>query len=139
MSIRRPILTLSTRDSRAIVGNFYAADQYIQKEIQRVVKKYGRMQHDETYRRTPKRTHFMANNIHLHFSDNYTVYEVGWRERDFLMAGKNFYPLFVEFGTRFMAAQSPLFRSKEVVHPQFVEEMSRVLSRAAKRAARGRK
>lgn len=126
-------LTLSTRGAAAVAANFYARDRAAQMAIKRVVRRNGVALHERARALCPVDTGFMRSQLRLAFSEQGYVYEVGWDEQDFSAAGLAFYPVYVEFGTRFQAAQPSLFPAREQQDPIFRRELRAELSAAIQR------
>lgn len=126
-------LTLSTRNARAVVANFHAADARAQRAIKRVVKRYGVALHERARELCPVDTGFMRSQLRLRFSEGGYVYEVGWDEADFADAGQPPYFLFQEFGTRFQPAQPSLFPARDEITPLFRRDLGAELRQAIAR------
>lgn len=134
-------LSFGFRDVKGIVANLHAADVRVQKETRRAVKDAGDFGHDLAYFLAPVDSSWMRDHIRTLFSDDGLVFELGYREEDFV--GKEgydgrqietFYAPLVEDGTRKMAAQPH-------IRPAFedaVEFLSRDISAALRRAIRRR-
>jgi HK97 gp10 family phage protein len=124
---------LGIRDTRALAANFHRADQDAQDEIRVVVARAAEDTVSLAFLLCPKRTQFMADHIKAWFTTSGLGFEVGWDATDFIEAGFAFYPYFVEFGTRFMAAQPTLGPAWRDVAPRFHADLSRALQRAVRR------
>ena len=129
-------LTLDTKNTRAIVANFYAADQRAQRAIRRVVKASGVRLHEDARSRTPVDTGFMRSQLRLRYSDGGLVYNVGWDEADFTAAGLVFYPVYVIFGSRGRPANDPLFPARDAEAPRFDADLRTALKAAIARRGR---
>jgi HK97 gp10 family phage protein len=126
-------LTLGFRDARAIVANFYAADQRAQRELRVAVKSAGDFFHDLAYFLAPVDTSFMRDHLTTVFSDDGLVFEGGYRDSDFSAAGLPFYPPFVEDGTRLAPAQPHLRPAFEETVREFGRDVGAALRRAIAR------
>lgn len=135
--------TLGTRNLAGVVGNFVAADRRAQKEILGAVKSAGFRTQALAKQLAPVDTGYLKKNLRLAFTADKYGYEVGWREEDFV-GQRNargevitaFYPIYTEFGTRFMAARPCLFPASEEARKTFTADLSAALRRAFARQAR---
>ena len=121
-------LTLSTRNISGIAARFRARDAKVQRNVRRVVKKTGEAAYSLAYADAPKRTTFMVNQLRLDFAKDRLSYELGFREQDFTKAGFAFYPVWVIFGTRFMAANDFLFPANREARREFRQELRAALT-----------
>lgn len=128
---------LGIRNLSGLVANFRAVDETLQADIRALVLETAIETRDLTEILAAKRTGFMAEHLLFWLTNSGLGFEVGWDATDFLDAGYAFYPFFVEFGTRYMAAQPALGPAWDSMQPQFVERMSVLLRAAAARAGRG--
>lgn len=76
----------------------------------------------------------MRDHIRLRFGELGFSFEVGWEEDDFMAAGLDFYPIYVVFGTQFMAAQDPLFPAHQEAKPRFIGDITAAIRRSAQRS-----
>lgn len=130
MSLR---MTVGTRGLSALAANFQAADTRAQKRAREIVGKYAEKQFRLTRELAPVDTGFLRAHIRKRISENGLAYEVGVREEDFEGAGKAFYPVYLEFGTRFMAARPFIFPARDKVAPEFKRALRSELSAAIRR------
>lgn len=148
-------MTVSTGNLRGLVANLYAADARAQKSMRTTVATYGEKQwrltrklapYDET---KPPGAFHLRDHIRLRFSDDGLVYEVGLRDEDFRDAGELStitlqegervevnYGLFLEFGTRFMAAQPFIFPARDQIWPEFKRALGANVRGAIRRRGR---
>lgn len=142
--MRLKALALGSSNERAIVARFAAFDKEVTRLARAVVKDnaadaYMRIHRDCPVDDGPYADDFhMRDHIVIVFSADGLAYQIGWDEDDFLSAGQPFYPIFVIFGTRFMAARDVLFPNHEQSKRDFAPAMDGVLSAAAQSAARRR-
>lgn len=112
-----------------IVANFYSAKTNIRQEI-RVLTALSAA---ETVRLTrafcPVDTGLMRSSVKAELVPSGLQFSVFFDPSVFQAAGKVYYPLFVEFGTRFMSAQPSLRPAFAIVGPAY----SKGVSDAAKR------
>jgi hypothetical protein len=136
MSVR---LTLSTRNIRGLIANIYAADAVTQRAVRRTVKKWGPRQQQLTAELAPydvttgPEAFHMRDNVRLRYSDDGLIYEVGFDAEDFTEAGRPFYPIYTEFGTRFMAARPCVFPARDRIYPEYKADLSANVRAALRR------
>lgn len=126
-------MTVGTRGLAGLAANFQAADARTQRRSREVVAKYAERQFRLTRELAPVDTGFLRSHIRKRISDDGLAYEVGVREDDFDDAGKPFYPVYLEFGTRFMAARPFIFPARDKVYPEFKRALRSELSAAIRR------
>lgn len=126
-------LDLSVRNTQATAANFRAMDATLQEEVVHLVAESGQLTKELTQFFCPVRTGFMRAHVRVWFGERGYSFEVGWDAADFLEAGLAFYPIFVEFGTRFAAAQPSLFPAYFEVQPGFVADLTEAIRRSAAR------
>ena len=84
----------------------------------------------------PKDTGYMAEHVRTDFSDKGFIFETGWDATDFEGTTdaqghpRSFYPFFVEFGTRHMAAQPSLSIAYAEEEPRYKAALDDALRRA---------
>ena len=84
----------------------------------------------------PKRSFYMSEHVRTDFSDKGFVFETGWDARDFEGTTdengrpRSFYPVFVELGTRKMAAQPSLSIAFAEEEPRYKAALDDALRRA---------
>lgn len=128
---------LGIRDARAVVANFRAADEALQLEVRDAVRRMADRTRRIARRIVPVDTGYMREHIKTILSPSGLAFEVGWDASDFAGAGKPFYPFFVEYGTRFMAARPTLGPAYAEAAPQFEREIAQAIRRAVNRDRRG--
>jgi HK97 gp10 family phage protein len=124
---------LSTRNTRGVIANMFAADRRVQAAVKRSVRDAGFSEYQIAYGLCPVDTGFMQDNLTLEFHPSELSYELGWKEEDFTAAGLGFYPIFVEFGTSKMAAQPSLFPARDAVRPEFRTKLRQNIRTAIRR------
>jgi HK97 gp10 family phage protein len=129
-------MTVGARRTGALAANFQAADARAQRAVRGVVAKYAEKQFRLTRELAPVDTGFLRSHIRKRVSDDGLAYEVGVREDEFSDAGKAFYPIYLEFGTRFMAARPFIFPARDAVAPEFRRALSAELRAAIRRRSR---
>jgi hypothetical protein len=130
-------ITLTTRNAAGTIARVYSAYPPIRAAMQEVVEKWAAETIRIVQETCAKDTWFMHDHARYVLSKDRLAYEAGWFNEDFAAAGHRFYPIFVEFGTRFMAAQPSLFPANEMVRPRMLAD-ARVQIQAAIAHLRGR-
>jgi HK97 gp10 family phage protein len=126
-------MDLSFKNTSAVIANLYAFDADVQVAVINLVRRAGEFCRELTFYFSPVDTTFMRNHIRVTFGPKGYSFEVGWLEDDFLSAGLAFYPLYQEFGTRFMHAQPSLTPAYEETREWFLPELTAEIRRAAAR------
>lgn len=116
-------LSLSFKNAAAVAANFHDYDQKAHKAIRELVREAGQYCHDLTVFLCPVDTGFMSEHVRVIYGREGYTFEVGWLEEDFIAAGLAFYPIFVEFGTRFMHAQPSLYPAYQDTKEWFIPEL----------------
>ena len=83
----------------------------------------------------PRDTHYMALNTQIRFTDNKLGYRIGWYRSDFVgqinpVTGQvisTFYPVYVIYGTRFMAGRDVLTPAFRAERPNFRKALQRAV------------
>lgn len=138
-------LELSVRDTSGftgalgIVAAFGRADRALTAELKRIIRRGAILTRDVTRRLAPRRTGFMANRVTIWIDPTGLASEVGWQADDFLNVGKAFYPVFVELGTRKMAAQPSLGPAHRYAQPIIRQEMRAAVRTTVARLQRQRR
>lgn len=127
---------LGVRNLQGLAANFHRADDEIQAGALALVRETAEDVVDLAYLIAPKRTHFLAEHIKYWLTKSGLGFEAGWRAEDFYEAGLDFYPFYVEFGTRFMAAQPSVGPAWDHNRPMFEEKMGRLMRDAIGRIGR---
>ena len=84
----------------------------------------------------PKLSGYMAEHVRTDFSNKGFIFETGWDAQDFLGTTdaedkpRAFYPFYVEFGTRHMAAQPSLSIAYAEEEPRYKAALSEAMHRA---------
>lgn len=118
------------RGTQGLVANFHAADRRVGALVRRRVQYYGRRVQELTRRYAAYRSGFMRDHVGVWFTANGLVFTVGWDPADFAAAGRPFYPPYLEFGTRKMAARPALYPAYRDVEPQFVRSIGEAVKAA---------
>lgn len=126
-------MDLSFRNTSATIANIFALDADVQIAVVQLVHKAGEFCRELTYFLAPVDTSFMRDNIRVTFGPKGYTFEVGWLEEDFIAAGLAFYPIYQEFGTRFMAAQPSLVPAYNETKEWFLPALSAEIQAAAAR------
>lgn len=129
-------MTVGTRGLSALAANFSAKDARVQRKSREIVARYAERQFRLTRELAPVDTGFLRSHIRKRISYDGLAYEVGVREEDFADSGKPFYPVFLEFGTRFMHARPFIFPARDKVAPEFKRALRTELSAAIRRRGR---
>lgn len=127
---------LGVREAAGLVANFHAADKRVQWAVRDLVRETALEVQELTRFLCPVRTGFMRDHVRHWISDKGFAFEVGWDAQDFFDAGLAFYPYFVEYGTRKMAAQPSLTPAYEHAQEHFWQDLGRVLRDALERKMR---
>lgn len=131
-------LELAVRDTSGVAANFHAADGEITRDMQGVIDRGADLIVAVTRQLVPVRTGFMREHVTKRKSAGGLAFEVGWSATDFINAGLAFYPVFVEFGTRNMAARPSLGRAYRYAVPIIQQEARDVIRAAIERIGRRR-
>lgn len=123
-------ITLTTRNRSATIARVYSVFPPIVEACREIVAKYGAETVRLVQATCAKDTWFMHDHARFVLSKDRLSYEAGWFNEDFAAAGKRFYPIFVEFGTRRMAAQPSLFPANEHLRPMMLAELGAEIRRA---------
>lgn len=129
-------MDLSFKNTAAVVGNFYAFDADVQAALIHLVREAGEFCRELAFYLSPVDTTFMRNHLRVMFGPKGYSFEVGWLEEDFLSVGLAFYPLYQEFGTRYMAAQPSLAPAYHDTVQWFLPELAAAIRRAAQRRSK---
>jgi HK97 gp10 family phage protein len=122
---------LGVEGREAMVANFHKADKIAQEALQDATKNGARKILNLAERYTPVDTGRMLRLLGMSLTD--FTWSVGWDATDFFDEGQDFYPEFVEFGTRFMEGRFPLTRAYREGYPELVEDVSDALAAAFSR------
>ncbi len=119
-----------------LAANFRAFDREVGRGVREVVRQNGIEQHAETEAAAPRDTGFTADHTRLEFSPGGLAYTVGYDPADYAAAGKDFYVLYLIFGTRFIAANNWPLRVHEARAPKLTRDVGDVLRGAARSVSR---
>ena len=84
----------------------------------------------------PKASGYMSEHVRTDFSNAGFIFETGWDQSDFLGTTdeqghpRSFYPFFVEFGTKHMAAQPSLSIAYAEEQPRYMAALDKALADA---------
>lgn len=126
-------MELSVRGSQALVANFYATEVDIVEAMRESAQRAAELLVQVVQQICAVDTGFMRDHVRTWFSPTGLVFEGGWDAADFFGAGLAFYPWFVEFGTRHMAAQPALLPAWDYVVPIFLAELAALTAIAVER------
>lgn len=126
-------MDLSFKNAAAVIANIYNADRVFIAATKKLVREAGQYNHDLAYFLAAFDTGFMREHLRVLYGAEGYSFEVGWYEEDFVAAGLAFYPIYVEFGTRFMAAQPALYPAYRDTKEWFLPALSNELRAAANR------
>jgi HK97 gp10 family phage protein len=126
-------MELQVRNEQALVANFYAAERDIVTAMQLAVRNAADLVQQVVQLTCAIDTGFMRDHVRVYVSPGGLAWQVGWDASDFFAAGLAFYPWFVEFGTRYMAAQPSLGPAYEYVAPIYQAEVADLVGLAVER------
>jgi hypothetical protein len=126
-------LELGIRSEQAIALNFYAAERDILDAAKLAAERGGELLRTVVQSICAVDTGYMRDHVRLWLSASGLVFEVGWDATDFLGAGLAFYPFFVEYGTRYMAAQPALGPAWTYVQPIYAADVRELIAVAVAR------
>lgn len=122
------IFELGVSGREAMVANFHKADEIAQVDFLEANEQGARYILGLAERYTPVDTGRMLRLLGMSLTD--FTWSVGWDATDFINEGQEFYPEFVEYGTRHMEGQYPLTRAYEEGYPVVVDMVSKAMSSA---------
>jgi HK97 gp10 family phage protein len=130
-------MELSVRNESGLAANFYAAERDVVEAMRAAAERAAELVQQVVQMTCAVDTGFMRDHVRVYRSPNGLVWEVGWDATDFFNAGLAFYPWFVEFGTRFMAAQPSLLPAYDYVVPIYQQDVADLvgIALARRRAA----
>lgn len=120
-------MTLSTRNNRAVLANLRQYGERAKERAKVVVQESADRVYNEALSLAPVDTGFMIEHLRQKFTPAGFGYQLGFEESDFTSAGKEFYPVHVIFGTRFMPARDFLFGPAIAERPRFRAELKHAL------------
>lgn len=126
-------LELSVRNESGLVANFFALDAEIQVAMRFAAASAADLVQQVVQATCAVDTGFMRDHVRIWRSPTGLAWEVGWDAGDFFEAGLAFYPFFVEYGTRFMAAQPSLEPAYNYVVPIYLAEVEALVRLAIER------
>lgn len=115
---------LGVRNISALVANLHAADEEIQLALRAAAHSAAELLVEVVQQTCAVDTGFMRDHVRAWFTPSGLGFEVGWDAGEFFEAGLAFYPWFVEFGTRYMAAQPSLLPGYDYVVPIYQEDIA---------------
>lgn len=129
--MRLKALTLgASSDQRALAVRFNACYELGVRYCRQVVRDAGVDCYIRVHRDCPVDTGFMRDHIALVFTRDGLAWQIGWDETEFFEEGLPFYPIFVIFGTRFMAARDVLFPNVEQTNREFAPAIEGAMAAA---------
>lgn len=117
-------LTMSTRNTAAVVANLRQYGERAKARAHEVVQESADRVFATAQELCPVDTGYMKSQMREEFTPKGFGYQVGFHASDFPGA---FYPLYQEFGTRFMRAQPCIFPAAELEKPRFRRELADAL------------
>lgn len=128
-------MELAVRDLSGLVANFYAAEAAVLEAFKQAARNAAELIQQVVQSICAVDTGFMREHVRAWFTQSGLGFEVGWDASDFLGAGLAFYPFFVEFGTRYMAAQPALMPAYDYVAPMYQQDVAELVRVALAMAA----
>lgn len=111
---------LSVRGAAFLDQKFKENDAKLVRGLQKVVYKYGEDTKKLAKSLSPVLTGYMRSMIKTEYSEDGFIFECGWNlGDDFLGTGRNPYPFYQEFGTRFHKAQPSINPAFQEMAPKF--------------------
>lgn len=120
-------MTISTRNNRAVIANLKRYSEQARERARVVVQESADRTYNTSKSLAPVDTGFMADHLRKEITPGGYGYQVGFRQGDFTGAGKEFYPVFVLFGTRFMPGRDFLFAPNEGEKARFRQNLRQAL------------
>lgn len=120
-------MALSTRNLEGVKATLRQYGAGARERAQVVVQQSMERTYGTAQELCPVDTGFMKQAMRAELTPNGLGYQVGFEAGDFTGAGKDFYPVFTEFGTRFMPAQPCIFPAAEAERPRFREALREAL------------
>lgn len=117
-------MTMSTRNTKAVIANLRQYGENAKGRAKVVVEQSAERVYQTAQSLCPVDTGFMKSQMRKELTPAGFGYQVGFREEDF---PGPFYPIYTEFGTRFMSAQPCIFPAAEVERPRFRAELKEAL------------
>lgn len=124
-------MTMSTRNIEAVKASLRQYGENAKARAKVVVKESADRLYAQVESLAPVDTGYMRDHIRKEFTPAGLGYQVGFRESDF---PGGFYPLYVIFGTRTMAARDFLFGPAAVERPRFRAALAEALRNRGKAA-----
>lgn len=117
-------------NSDTVARNFARKSRRMNRELGKIVTKWGEKFYAATYVETPRgESGNMRKLLKLRYTPQKLNFQVGWWERDFASEGLRFYPLYVVLGTSRAAANPVLTRVERMLRPGFKQEFINELRR----------
>lgn len=120
-------MSLATRNTKGVIASLRQYGERAKERAKVVVEESADRVYQTARQNAPVDTGFMVEHLRREFTPAGLGYSVGFRAEDFAAAGKDFYPVFLEFGTRFMAARPFLFPAAALERPRFRRELVEAL------------
>lgn len=96
-----------------------------------LMDRYGMWMMETTSELSPYDTGFMSSHVtYTPLDKGWHDFEVGWYDKDFRMAGLEFYPVYQEFGTIHHPAQPSLGPAWRALSPHLKEDAAAMLRRS---------
>jgi HK97 gp10 family phage protein len=137
-------LDLSVKNLAGVARNLRAFDAICVAAIQDAVLSAGESTRELAYALCPVDTGYMRDHLKTVYSPDGLTFEVGWDAADFEAANfadetstGSFYPIYQEFGTRFMAAQPSLTPAYRETVPHFRADVGDALRASIARFGSG--
>ena len=130
-------LRITVKNLSGTIARIHSIYPDVVAAMRALVHKYAELTVARTKSMVQVRSGFMRSHTRYVLSNDRLAYEAGWFAIDFESAGKNFYPPYREFGTRFQSAHPTLLPTHEVLKPQMVAEARVILQEAIRRRRSG--
>lgn len=132
-------MTLSTRNLEGQVARFNAVVPRAVAAARKVVRETGEAAFADVWQDVPVDTGYMRDTLRLLFASDGLAYELGWQEVDYLPYGLAFYPVYVIFGTQYMAGRDVLFPNHRAAKAEFRPKLHDALGNAVRAGNRRRR
>lgn len=122
-------IDVQVRGAKALVANLFARQHRIKRDVLDITERFGERTFNVAAANTPRRMGLMLSSLKIEMSQRGYAFVVFYDSSRF---PNTYYPVFVEYGTRFMEAQFPLTRAYREIEPQYRAEISRVVRGAVR-------
>jgi hypothetical protein len=129
-----PGLTLGVRNIEAVKANLRQYGEQAKENARSAAQASADRLYEASQALCPVDSGFMKEHERKEMTPAGYGYRVGFQESDFTGAGREFYPLFVIFGTRFMAGRDFLFAPAAAEQVTFRRELKAALSPRGRKA-----